>query len=239
MEAYIRFMAPVIPKTANQLLQAIDAKLKEGASRIHLLISSPGGSVFHGLSIYNFLKGVTAEVYTYNFGSVDSIGVILFCAGDRRFTVPHARYLIHPVGLTVNQGASFDEKRLEEKLKGLQIDQRNIAKVISDTVGPENKSLDVVEADMNIRTTLDPDQAVEYGLVHEIKSELIPASASYVTINEQGNSPSPQPFPFGVPHGTRINVQGAPTNEAHSLIDEFSIGTYIDNSVDDFWNSCE
>ena len=88
-EAYIRFMAQVIPQTTNALFQIIDAKLKQKVERLHVMISSPGGSVFHGLSIHNFLKGAPIEVYTYNFASVDSIGVVIFCAGDRRFSVPH------------------------------------------------------------------------------------------------------------------------------------------------------
>lgn len=223
MEVYIRFMAPVLPQTANQLLQAIDASLRQGARRIHLLISSPGGSVFHGLSIYNFLKGVPAEIYTYNFGSVDSIGVVLFCAGDRRFTVPHARFLIHPVGMSVPQGATFDEKSLEEQLKGLIIDQRNIAKVISDTVGSDLKSLQAVEADMNTRTTLNPDESVSYGLVHEIKSELIPANVPFVTINE----PLGAGHPMTMQTPLKQNAQSMPTNAAHTFISDFLTGTFF------------
>ncbi|GAG04670.1 unnamed protein product, partial [marine sediment metagenome] len=78
-EIYIRFMAPVIPVTIDHLMKIIDTKLHEKYERINLLLSSPGGSVFHGLSVYNFLKGAPIEVYTYNFGSVDSIGIVMYC----------------------------------------------------------------------------------------------------------------------------------------------------------------
>ena len=185
-EAYIRFMAPLIPQTADQLFRIIDQKMKQGVERLHLLLSSPGGSVFHGLSLYNFLKGAPFDVYTYNFGSVDSIGVVMFCAGDRRFCVPHARFLIHGVSINFSGNHSLDEKGLEEKLNGLRIDYHNIAKVIADTSA---RTAEQVEADMNNRTTLNPEEAKAYGLVHEIHSELFPAGADISVVGETGPGP--------------------------------------------------
>lgn len=192
-EVFIRFMAPVVPQTSDQLFRIIDQKIREKYEKIHLLLSSPGGSVFHGLSLYNFLKGAPIEVNTYNFGSVDSIGVVIFCAGKKRFSVPHARFLIHGVKFNFNGNASFDEKQIEEHLKGLKIDQLNIARVISDTTGKPTHKL---EEDMNNRTTLNPTEAKDYGLVHEIKSELFPLDAELHTIGELVQVQ--QTFPFGV-----------------------------------------
>lgn len=191
-EAYIRFLAPVIPETTDRLFKIIDQKIGGGVKKIHLLISSPGGSVFHGLSIYNYLKGAPIEVDTYNFGSVDSIGVIIFCAGKKRYSVPHARFLIHGVRFNINGNAAFDEKELEEHFKSLKIDQRNIAKVIADTCG---KEMVEIEKKMNDRTTLNPEEAKEYGLVHEIKSNLFPIDADLSVIGELNN---PQ-MPFSIP----------------------------------------
>lgn len=195
-EAYIRFMAPVVPQTVDQLFKIIDTKIKEKYEKIHLLISSPGGSVFHGLSLYNFLKGAPIEIDTYNFGSVDSIGVVIFCAGKKRYSVPHARFLIHGVRFNINGNASFDEKQIEEHLKSIKIDQLNIARVIADTTGkPTHK----IEEDMNNRTTLNPIQAKDYGLVHEIKSELFPLDADLSVIGELIQQQQPFPFQMTVP----------------------------------------
>jgi ATP-dependent Clp endopeptidase proteolytic subunit ClpP len=192
-EAYIRFMANVNPQTVDQLFKLVDSKVRDKFDKIHLMLSTPGGTVFHGLSLYNFLRGAPIEVETYNFGSVDSIGVVIFCAGKRRYSVPHARFLIHGVRFNINGSASFDEKQIEEHLKGLKLDQQNIARVIADTTGkPTHK----IEEDMNNRTTLNPSEAKDYGLVHEIKSGLFPANADFSVIGEPlQNQP---PFPFGV-----------------------------------------
>lgn len=195
-EAYIRFMAPVIPQTADKLLQIADKKIQEKTERIHLMISSPGGSVFHGLSLYNFLKGAPIELFTYNFGSVDSIGVVIFCAGDKRFCVPHARFLIHGVRFNISGNASFDEKQIEEHLKSLKIDQHNIARVIADTA---QKPAHKVEEDMNNRITLNPNEAKDYGLVHEIKSALFPVDADLSVIGEIIGQVQQGPFQVTMP----------------------------------------
>jgi ATP-dependent Clp protease protease subunit len=178
-ETYIRFMQPVIPQTIDILLRVVDQKIKQKYERINLMISSLGGSVFHGLSAYNFLRGAPIEVYTYNFGSVDSIGVVIYCSGNRRFSVPHARFLIHGVRMNVQGNASFDEYQIHEQLKSVRIDQQNIARVIADTTG---KSKDAIEKDMHDRRTLNPNEAKDYGLVHEIKSELFPIDSEFITV---------------------------------------------------------
>ena len=185
-EAWIRFMAPVNPQTATRLFQILDTKLKEKVERIHLMLSSPGGSVFHGISLFNFLKGSPIEVYTYNFGSVDSIGVVIFCAGAKRICVPHARFLIHGVAANFVGNQSLDEKDLEERLKGLQIHYKTIARVIADTA---QKPADKVEEDMNNRTTLNPQQAKDYGLVHEIGAKLFPINADLSVVMETAGPP--------------------------------------------------
>jgi len=195
-EAYIRFMAPIIPQTADQLFKIIDQKIKEKCGKLHLMISSPGGSVFHGLSLYNFLKGAPIEIDTYNFGSVDSIGVIIFCSGKKRYSVPHARFLIHGVRFNITGNASFDEKQIDEHLKSLKIDQHNIARVIADTTG---KAAHKIEEDMNNRTTLNPTEAKDYGLIHEVKSELFPIDADLSVIGEIIQQQVQFPFKMSAP----------------------------------------
>lgn len=188
---YIKFFALVTPESINALMNVIDQKIKQGVEHMVLMISSPGGSVFHGLSAYNYLRGLPVKVTTHNFGSADSIGSVLFCAGEERLSVPHARFLLHGVQMNINNAASFEEDQLNEKLKSLRIDIRNISKVIADTTG---KKVDEVIKDMRDRTTLNPEEAKEYGLVTKIKSELFPEGSDVVSIqfNPQPQQPRPQ-----------------------------------------------
>jgi ATP-dependent Clp protease protease subunit len=118
---------------------------------------------------------------THNFGSVDSVAIVLFCAGSKRFCVPHARFLLHGIGLDVPAGARLDEKLLDEKMKSLQIDRENISRVIADNCG---KKMEEVDKDMLTGTVLNPEQAENYGLVHEIKSPLFEQGAEVIDITD-------------------------------------------------------
>jgi ATP-dependent Clp protease, protease subunit len=197
MEVYIKFYATVNPMTVIQLQQQIEGALLRGMKTLHLLLSTPGGSVHDGISIHNLLKGLPIEVSTYNFGSVDSIGVVMFCAGRNRFSVPHARFLIHPVSLQMIGAQSMDEPSIEEKLKVLKSDQTNIAKVIASTI---NKPVEVVQQMILSRTTLEPEKALEEGLVTEIKSSLVPAGVPLISIydNQMIQQGIPN-MPFSIP----------------------------------------
>jgi len=117
-----KFFAPIADVTINALMTAVDERIRKGIKKFTILISSPGGSVFHGLSAYNYLKGLPATITTHNFGSVDSIGIVLYCGGSERLSVPQARFLLHGVSTSFRQNERLEEKQLEERLKGLRIE---------------------------------------------------------------------------------------------------------------------
>ena len=176
---YIRYFAPVDDERIKKLMATLEEELKAGRERFVILISSPGGSVLNGISAYNFLKGIPAEILTCNFGSTDSIAVCLFCAGSKRFCVPHGRFLIHGIGFDAPAGARFDEKSLGERIINLRNERETICRIIADNTG---KKLEDVEQDMFNGITLTAEQAKDYGLVHEIKSELFEKQAEIISI---------------------------------------------------------
>ncbi|MGE0826651.1 MAG: ClpP family protease [Candidatus Binatia bacterium] len=175
----IKFFAPVIEETVQTLLSVIDDKMRHGATEFVLLISSPGGDAFYGLSAYNYLKGIPATITTHNFGTVDSIAIVLYCSGTRRLSVPQAQFLLHGVSVTFAEETTLEESQLEERLKEMRIDKENVAKVIAANTG---KSVEEVASAMLTRTMLNPDDAQRWGLVHEIKSELFEVGAELVSI---------------------------------------------------------
>jgi len=176
---YVKFFADVNENSIKTLMSVVEQKLKEEATKFVFLISSGGGNVFAGVTGYNFLKGIPAEIETHNFGSAVSIALVLFCAGKKRLSVPHATFLLHGVQANFPQGAGLEEKQLEERLKGLKLDMENIAGIIAANTG---KSEQEVMKAMLERTTLNPEEAMEFGLVHEIRETLFIRGAELVSI---------------------------------------------------------
>lgn len=175
----IRFMAPIDGNSIGRLFAIIDQKLQQGVKEFTLLMSTPGGTVFHGLAAYNYLRGILAKVITHNFGSVDSVGIVMYCAGSERRSVPHARFLLHGVSAGFQQNEQLEEKQLEERLKGLQIDLRNISRVIAERCGKTEAEFYQAMLD---RTTLDAEEAKTWGLVQRLESELVVEGQEVVAI---------------------------------------------------------
>jgi ATP-dependent protease ClpP protease subunit len=109
---------------------------------------------------------------------------VLFSAGKTRLCVPQARFLLHGVSTQFPQGASLEEKQLEETLKGLRSDVENISRVVA---ANSRKSVAEVVHAMFDRTTLNPEEAKEWDLVTDVRSELYPEGAEVIQI--QFNQP--------------------------------------------------
>lgn len=175
----VKFFAEVNPNSTQQLMQALDLCVRQGVSEINLLISTSGGSVHHGVSLYNYIRGIPAKVTTHNFGAVDSIGLVLFASGSRRLSVPQARFMIHRVAAGIGGPAQMGEDQLVQLLKSLQADEKNIARIIAEN---SNRTVDQVLASMKEQATLFPDELQKWGLVHDIANVSISTEASLLTI---------------------------------------------------------
>ena len=176
---YIRFFGGIDITTITKLTQLVEEQQQNGVGKFVLLMSSPGGNVFAGLTGYSYLKGIPAEVVTHNCGSVDSIAAVLYCAGSRHLCVPHARFLLHGISYDITEPVRFGEKTLDERAGSLRMDRENMAGVIADSTG---RPIAEIERDILEGTVLNSEKALEYGLVDEIRSELFERDAKVFEI---------------------------------------------------------
>jgi ATP-dependent Clp protease protease subunit len=121
--------ANVNARTSQALLGTVAHQLAQGFNDLHLMVSTPGGGVAEGLTIYNVLRALPMKVTTYNVGNVNSIGNMIFLAGSKRFAAPSCSFMFHGVGFDITN-ARIEEKEIEAKLDALKNDQQLIADVI-------------------------------------------------------------------------------------------------------------
>ncbi len=179
---YINLQAAISQDSAVKLIAAVADALQNGMTELHLLMSSGGGLVDPGMAIYNFLRGIPVKVFTYNYGSVDSVAGVIYCAGAKRLATPHCKFLIH--GITwrfqpSTQVIEVREQQFREYLGQIDAIKRNIANVIAEAT--RQKAEDVA-ADMTKGLTLTADEARSYGLVHELTTTLVPAGVQIIGI---------------------------------------------------------
>jgi ATP-dependent Clp protease, protease subunit len=165
----IRFLAEINQQSANALMSVVEKLIREGKEDILLLISSPGGSVFHGLSLHNFLKRAPINIETCNFGSIDSIACVVYCAGTKKYCLPNSRFLLHSISFNVRAESRFEEKKLREIVGSLEMDRKNISEIIAEN---SKKTQEEVEEIMLEGLTYDSKEAKSFGLVDKIVEEL-------------------------------------------------------------------
>ena len=125
-------------------------------------VHSSGGSVFEGLAIYNYLKGLNREVTTVGHGLVASIASVIFLAGSKRVINGSTRFLIHlPSG--ASRGNAED---LESTAKQL----RQIENELADIYALEtNMTKEEAIAQMKLDTFSDNSNLEEQGFVTELR----------------------------------------------------------------------
>lgn len=129
-----------------------------------LHIYSPGGDVYAGFSLYDFIIGYNQSipVYTLVEGFAASAATIISVAGSKRFITPTAYMLIHQ--LSTFFGGSFEQ--IKEEFGNCEKLMDKIKKIYSDkTKVPKKQLSDILKHDI----IWDSTECLKYGLVDEIK----------------------------------------------------------------------
>lgn len=170
-DVYVSFSSEITPQPTEALIATLANLANQRTTRVHLLLSTFGGSVKDGITLYNTLRAFPFELITHNVGCVNSIGNAVFLAGDRRYACPHSTFMFHGVGFDVNGAIRLEEKLLLEKLDALRADQKLIADVIADRTKLEAGAIARLFLEAQ---TKDADWAVGAGLIDEIRDVNIP-----------------------------------------------------------------
>ena len=137
---------------------------------IYLYINSPGGSVTAGMAIYDTMNYIKADVSTICIGLAASMGAFLLSSGakGKRVALPNAEIMIHqPLGGFQGQATDIDIHA-----KRILATKEKLNRILSENTG---KSIEVLSKDVERDYYLDPDEAVEYGIIDKvmIKNEIV------------------------------------------------------------------
>jgi ATP-dependent Clp protease protease subunit len=89
-------------ETLSKFLQGVQGvepgfhDVNDSGNRIVITLSSPGGDVDVGMSIYELLRTADAEIVIHGYGIVGSIAVLIFMGADKRVLTPGTRFFVHP-----------------------------------------------------------------------------------------------------------------------------------------------
>ena len=149
------------------ILKLLDLDKQDGSEEISLYINSPGGSILHGLAIYDTIKHISAPVSTVCYGMAASMGAFLLSCGKkgRRFILPHSRVLIHQPLISADRGVSISQSDLAKKAKSLLESREILERIMAENIGI---SLEKIHVDCERDNWMSAEEALEYGIVDGI-----------------------------------------------------------------------
>lgn len=163
-ERIIMLGMPINDQVANiTIAQLLFLEREEPDKDIQLFINCPGGVIASGLAIYDTMQLIRPDVSTICIGMAASMGTVLLCAGakGKRFALPNSTIHLHQA-VGGAQGQAADIEIAAREIMRLQDIIRNI--LVSHTGQPKDKVVHDTDRDFY----LNPEQAVEYGIVDEI-----------------------------------------------------------------------
>lgn len=130
---------------------------------ITLYVSSPGGSVYAGLAIYDTMTYVRPPVGTLCVGLAASMAAVLLAAGEpgKRVSLPSSRILLHqPHG-----GARGQVSDIEIQAREARHSKDTLVEILAKATG---KSHEVLVSALDRDLYMGAEEAREYGLIDQV-----------------------------------------------------------------------
>ena len=152
---------------ANLIIaQLLYLEAQDEEKDIWLYINSPGGVITSGMAIYDTMQFIKPDVATICMGLAASMGQFLLVAGaaGKRFSLPHARIMMHqPSGGVRGQAADI----------AIQAEQMMyVKKVMAERIAfHTGQTAEQINIDSDRDRWFTPDEAKDYGMIDHVISK--------------------------------------------------------------------
>lgn len=167
--------------TGESFKKEFDAAVASGED-IEILINSPGGSVFEGISIYNTISKANANVTTIIDGIAYSMGAVIAMAGSKRKAYKNTSIMMH----NCSGYAGGNANDLRGALEMMEVLDKNLATSIAQFTGLSEEDVTAKWFDYRDHTLTAAD-ALKEGLLTElidVNSEGVPSNLNAMSHTE-------------------------------------------------------
>jgi len=130
---------------------------------IKVLITSGGGSIIHGLAMYDAIQSSKASVETYCIGSAYSMAAVLFASGHKRYILEHSNVMLHEP--LVPQGAGGNASSVKSMSDSLFEAKNQLNAILCKHAKKTKKQMDKATSYDHYFSAK---EAIEFGLADEI-----------------------------------------------------------------------
>jgi ATP-dependent Clp protease, protease subunit len=170
----VHFIGPINQHSACTVRNLCLQALQSGATDIELHMSTEGGNMTAGFALYFFLKSLPLPLTTHNIGSVESVGVPIFLAGQKRYACPGTRFLVHPLHWGFGNLVAADHSRVSEWRDCLDFDAERYLKIFEEATDGAGVKADIRSHLYGNARIFDAEQALAAGMVHQVVQARLP-----------------------------------------------------------------
>ncbi|WP_263262937.1 ATP-dependent Clp protease proteolytic subunit [Pseudomonas sp. RIT-PI-S] len=171
----VHFTSSINSTSTGELIEKCSLAVQKGASEIVIKIATMGGECSYGFSLYNFLIALPIPVHTHNLGTVESMGNIIFLAGERRTACKHSKFLFHPFHWNLH--GSVDHARMSEYAMSLDYDLELYSRIVDERTYGADVPLDVSTCLIAAPRILNAEEAMAASVIHAVDELPMPADA--------------------------------------------------------------
>jgi ATP-dependent Clp protease protease subunit len=167
LREFIIFLGTPIDDTIANLVcaQLLYLESENADKDISIYINSPGGDITALFAIYDTLKYIKNDIQTFCYGQAASAAAVILAAGSKgkRFSLPHARILIHqPYG-----GAAGQATDIELQAKEILRMRDLLNEMLSHDTG---QPVERIAKDTDRDFIMSAEEAKNYGIIDEVIS---------------------------------------------------------------------
>lgn len=182
MTVYVlHFTGPINSSTTGQLIEKCTKAVQQEASTLIIKIATMGGDCSYGFALFNFLSSLPIPLHTHNLGTVESMGNIIFLAGERRTASRFSKFLFHPFHWTLH--GAIDHARMTEYSMSMDQDRFLYEQIVLERTQGAFEPLDVASYLTAAPRFISPDEALKCGLIHSIEELPMPQSAMNTSVH--------------------------------------------------------
>jgi ATP-dependent Clp protease, protease subunit len=163
-ERIIFLGTPIDDTVANLIMaQLLHLESEDPDKDINLYVNSPGGDITGLFAIYDTMQYIKPDIMTICMGQAASAAAVLLAAGTKgkRFSLPHARILLHqPYG-----GAGGQAADIEIQAKEIMRLRELLDRILAHHTG---QTMEKVSKDTDRDFIMSADEARDYGLIDEV-----------------------------------------------------------------------
>jgi ATP-dependent Clp endopeptidase proteolytic subunit ClpP len=134
---------------------------------ITIIMNNPGGDWYHGMAIYDAIKGCKSHVTIKVYGMAMSMGAVILQAADMRIMTPNSRFMIHygTMGMDSTHAKIFENWAEESKKLNKEMEQIFLAKMLEKN---PKVTLHALKKMLDYDTILNARETIEVGLADKV-----------------------------------------------------------------------